>query len=211
MKDKIKAKSINDDIALKIHILEKEGYARKEIAYNNVRFSIQSLFIGIPFVVVLLGLYRLCGNMLDLAGFTLSEILILLIVILLFGMVHELIHGVIMALFSKDKFRAISFEQAEGIQMLCCKCRESLSVERLALVAIMPSIILCVLPAVIASTVGSDFILLVAIIMIFLGGSDLLCICKFMTYKAKNRECVCFTHPYQTGYVVMERNVEITG
>lgn len=65
----------------------------------------------------------------------------------------------------------------------------------------MPTIVLGIIPAVIASFNGSAMLFAIGAIMILAGGGDLTIIMKLVMFRTQNKEVVYMDHPYQAGLV----------
>lgn len=89
-----------------------------------------------------------------------------------------------------------------------CSCREPLKRSHYLAAILAPTVVLGIIPTIIAVVYGFWGMFLVSLLMIFGGGADILIAIKLLLYKAKGKDCVFFDHPYECGLVVFERPVK---
>ena len=71
--------------------------------------------------------------------------------------------------------------------------------------AIMPTIVLGFLPAVLGIITGKWVIMFFAIILIMGGGGDMMIILNILKYRSKGKEVLFLDHPYEIGTIVFEK------
>ena len=69
----------------------------------------------------------------------------------------------------------------------------------------MPTVILGLIPAVVAIFNGSVLVFTIGCLMILAGGGDLTILLKILMYRSKKEEILYMDHPYECGLVVFER------
>ena len=113
--------------------------------------------------------------------------------------VHELIHGATAALFAKQRFRAIRF----GIMALTpyCHCNEPLRATHYRIVAIMPCIVLGIIPTLLAFFISSNFLVWFGVVMLLGAGGDILII--LLSFKVPPHSWVK-DHDSKIGFTVVE-------
>ena len=126
-------------------------------------------------------------------GKTLTAILVLVVV-------HELIHGITWVCFAKKHFKAISFGVMKEYFTPYCTCNEALARSQYLIGALAPTIVLGILPCIIAITIGSAPLFTLGAIMILAGGGDLAICRKLLNYKQANRT-IYLDHPTECGLV----------
>lgn len=184
--------------------LLREGYREKNLTIGVVYANVMAFILGLP-PAVILGALFFWRNQSGAGTVTAETALLLLILLLVLAVVHELIHGVTWAIFAEGHVKAIEFGFiARYLTPYCC-CKSPLGKYVYALGAFMPTLLLGILPAVIAIWNGSWLLLLVGILMIFCGGGDLTIILKMFTYRSDSREQLYLDHPYECGLVLFER------
>lgn len=182
--------------------LEEQGYTRKDLTFGVVAANVWAIVVTLPLIVPFLLAYRLIWGKgeLDYRWTVLYGLIIFALIV-----VHELIHGAVFACFTKEHFRSVSFGVIWSMLTPYCTCREPLKRAHYLLAILAPTVVLGVLPAVIALACGFWGVLLLGVLMILGGGGDIMCAFRLLTYKAKGKDCVFFDHPYEVGLVVFER------
>lgn len=105
-----------------------------------------------------------------------KDIFLFVISILIGIVVHEAIHGFTWALFVKDQLRAISFGILKESFTPYCHCKGFLQVKHYIIGAIMPAILLGILPTIWACINGSPMLLFLGIYFIVAASGDFLII-----------------------------------
>lgn len=137
-------------------------------------------------------------SMVDIFGTTYLKFMVVLVVGII---VHELIHGLTWGLYAKSKFKSISFGVMWKMLTPYCHCSEPLKVPHYAIGALMPLIILGLIPAVVAICLGSLFWLNMSIIFIAAAAGDIMIVWKL---RKENRNNMILDHPTEAGYLVYE-------
>ena len=125
--------------------------------------------------------------------------------VLVFTVVHELVHGLSWVIFSPATFSDIAF----GIDMqhlapYCC-CTAPLQKRSHLIGTLMPLILLGIVPFVISIFTASVFWLWVAVIMTAAATGDIMIAVKLLRYKKTGSELLVIDHPVDAGTVVFER------
>ncbi|MBK7741006.1 MAG: DUF3267 domain-containing protein [Saprospiraceae bacterium] len=140
-----------------------EGYERIKKTIDIYRANIYGFLILIPVSAMYLLPYYLVWQKIPAIGSILSDqghppirVLIYTIVALVAGVVlHELIHGITWSFFTRHGFRSIRFGIMSKALTPYCHCKEPLSKNQYILGAIMPSILLGVIPGIWAIAMGN--------------------------------------------------------
>ena len=128
----------------------------------------------------------------------LSSLTIILVLIL--GIIaHELIHGIVWAKFTKNGFKSIKFGIMWKMITPYCHSKEPLKVKHYTLGAIMPAIILGLIPAILAIIVGNIALLVFGIFFIITASGDFLVIYALRNEK---QETLIEDHPSEVGFYV---------
>lgn len=184
--------------------LVAQGYERKDLTFGVVEANVWAVVVTLPLILpFLLAYYVMWGKewtMLPWWGYFVG-----LVLLTAFIVGHELIHGAVFACFAKDGFRSVAFGVIWSMMTPYCTCRESLKRKHYMLAILAPTVVLGILPAAVALTVGSKWILYLGVLMILGGGGDIMCAIKLATYRTKGKECLFFDHPYEVGLAVFER------
>jgi len=152
------------------------------------------LIFGIPFYFMWKGEFQL-ENFLPSAWSSLILILALILGII----AHELIHGIMWAIFAKNGFKSIKFGIMWKMITPYCHCKEPLKVNHYVLGAIMPAIILGFIPAILAIFIGNLGLLILGIIFIDAACGDFLII---YSLRKESKETLVEDHPSEVGFYV---------
>ena len=126
----------------------------------------------------------------------------LFVVLMAIGIVVlELIHGITFACFAPSGWRSISFGIMKKMATPYCHCNEPLHPRPYIVAALMPLIVLGIIPAVICQVIGSFFLLLWSIVFIAAAGGDIW-MAWLMTKESP--DCTVLDHPSEAGYYVFD-------
>lgn len=187
-------------------LLQSQGYRQELLTIPIKEANKQALILGLPIVVVL-GLVFFLLNQFAPFGTSPLEILLLFVLFLILVVVHELIHGITWACFAKSHFKAVSFGIMNGTYNPYCTCNEALSRTQYIIGALAPTIILGILPCVIAIAIASAPLFLLGALMILAGGGDL-AICKMLLSYKQTGETIYLDHPTECGLVAFAKPID---
>ncbi len=151
---------------------KQEGYKKEKRTIDIVAASKWALAI-IGFSVVFLGVpfYLIWKPALAI---TWQGCLLFLLLFIAGVALHELIHGIFFGLFAESGFSSVRFGFLREYLTPYCHCSEPLKVKQYSLVALMPALLLGLLPIVAAFFVGSLFWLLFGIVFLSAASGDLM-------------------------------------
>ena len=138
-------------------------------------------------------------------NFEYTELLLLVVGMLMLMVVHELIHGITWASFAKSHWKAISFGFIVQYLTPYCSCKDPLKKYQIIIGALMPTIVLGVIPGIVTIFIGNGVLWFLAMIMLVGGGGDMACVVKVLAYRSKKKDKLYIDHPYELGIVVFER------
>ena len=128
---------------------------------------------------------------------------LLFVPILLVGIVlHELIHGLFFGLYAKNGFRSIRFGVFREYFTPYCHCKEPLKIKHYILGALMPALVLGVVPVVIAFFKGSVLLLIFGVVFIAASTGDFMVM--WILRKEKMNDYVQ-DHPSEAGCYVFRK------
>lgn len=179
-----------------------EGYTSNHITTSVVAANIYGIIVVLPFVLPILILYFLRGNIFTMKPWSFIIAYVIFIPLI---MVHELVHGITWASFVETGWKSISFGIIKEYLTPYCSCNQPMKKPQIIIGAFMPTLLLGIIPGVIAVLNGSTMLLIVATLMIFGGGGDLLIIFKLLCYRSKSKDTLYIDHPYEVGTAVFER------
>lgn len=184
--------------------LIESGYTEKDLTISVAYANVMAFVLGLPIIIVL-GVLFFNNNFRESFTFTMSECVIFLVVLAVLIVVHELIHGAFWAIFAKNHLKSIEFGfMVQYLTPYCC-CKEVLTRGQYIIGGIMPTVLLGVVPAVIAIFSGSSLLFAIGCLMILAGGGDLTILLKILMYRSEKEEILYMDHPYECGLVVFER------
>ena len=183
--------------------LASEGYVSKDILISGAKANTVGMLLGlvpiVPFAIWFMIAYG-AFNPFEQGIFGIAVSVALLISI----PVHEGIHGITWAIFSKNKFKSIAFGVAWKSLTPYCSCEEALKRGQYTLGAIMPDLLLGIIPMIIACIIGSADLLLYAGFMTVCAGGDLLIFTMILREKKAGQE-LFLDHPTKIGLVKFEK------
>lgn len=119
--------------------------------------------------------------------------------------VHELIHGLTWAKFAKTGFKSISFGVMWKMLTPYCHCSEPLKISHYSIGALMPLIVLGLVPSIAAICLKSLFWLTMGVIFIAAAAGDIMIVWNLRKEKPEN---MVLDHPTEAGYLVYEEEPE---
>ncbi|MBR2672281.1 MAG: DUF3267 domain-containing protein [Oscillospiraceae bacterium] len=191
-----------------IERMEGKGYRRVDLtatpAKANLLGTLYGILLSVPFVVLFI-IVAVMNRRIEfglLNGMRGSLLLILIMFVLI--VVHELVHGLTWSLFAEGRFKSIEFGVIWKSLNPYCTCRDPLSKKQYLLGAIMPCIVLGIIPSVIAVITGDLGLMFLGALMIMSAGGDLL-ICKMILSGEGSESSVYLDHPTEIGLVRFDR------
>ncbi len=186
--------------------LEEKGYRTKELTMSTLMANILALVAAAPFILVLVVVFALLNpeTNWEFAG-NISDLWMFLVVFMLLIMVHELIHGITWGICAESKFKAIAFGFIWQYLTPYCTCKEPLKKYQMILGSMMPTVILGIVPGIVASLTGSVAALYMGCLMIIGGGADIIIASKILLHRSKGKDTLYFDHPYKVGTMVFEK------
>lgn len=185
--------------------LAAKGYHRTELTVGIIRANIFAMILSIPVMAVGIVLFVIANRGKEISWMSGRQMIIFVIALLLLIVVHELIHGITWSIFTEHHFGDIEFGFMMEYLTPYCTCKSPLSKGKYIIGALMPLIILGIIPAAAGILTGSMFWLLMGIIMILSAGGDILIVANIMKYKSSSEDVLYLDHPTQAGGVIFEK------
>ena len=185
---------------------ELENHKKEKLVIDLVYANIFGILVLVP-TVLLSGIpyFLIWRNTLavKLPQFFNLKYLIAGVVIFFLGIVaHELIHGIVFAKYAKSGFRAIKFGILLKMLTPYCHCKEMLKVKHYLIGAVMPAIILGIIPLIVALCTGNPGILFFGILFTVAASGDFLMI--KLLWK-EDKESWVQDHPSEAGCYIYRR------
>ena len=184
--------------------LTGQGYRRVELTVSIVKANIFGVVLLLPLLIVGIGLFFLHNHSVSGGLGRMNPILFL---VLLFALivVHELIHGLSWSLFAEHHWKDIEFGFMKQYLTPYCTCGVPLKKGAYIFGALMPLILLGILPMIAGILTGSFGLLLLGIIMADSAAGDIMIVWKILRYRSEAETIVYIDHPTQAGGVIFEK------
>jgi len=187
---------------MKYETLDRENFDEEKIIINIKWANVFGLIV-LLLALVLFGIpfFLLWREKMTLSSVNFLSLTVYFVGLLIGIVVHEAIHGLFFAVFSEEKFRAIKFGVLPKDKLFTpyCHCKEILYVNHYRIAAIMPLIILGIIPAAISLVFGNLLLLLLGVLFISAGSGDLLMVIKLFREK---KNALIFDLPDDAGFIV---------
>lgn len=185
--------------------LAEDGYTQTELTVSsgkaNIVGPLYGLALAVPFIVLLIVFHK-PGSFAE--SLTFGRYLGFVAAILLAIPVHELIHGLTFCLFTKGKFKSISFGFNRQALAPYCTCTEALTKRQYLAGLLAPCLLLGVVPGIAAVIIDSVWILLFSAVMLMSAGGDLL-IARLLLRHRTTGDALYFDHPTKIGLACFEK------
>lgn len=181
----------------------EQGYRRVELTVGIVKANLFAVVLLIPLLIAGVGLFLVKNR--QLGGFEGAGTALLLVALLALVVVHELIHGLSWAVFSEHHWKDIEFGFMKQYLTPYCTCKVPLTKGQYIFGALMPLLVLGILPMIAGILAGSLPVLMLGIIMADSAAGDILIVWKILRYKSAADSIVYIDHPTQAGGVIFEK------
>ena len=185
--------------------LENKGYSRNDRTIDIVKANVVTILLSLPVMAVTVGLFLLVNRSGPTDSFGKSSFWIFTVSYIALIVVHELIHGLTWSVFAPNHWKDIEFGFMTQYLTPYCTCGVPLEKSQYILGALMPLIVLGLIPAAIAIFSGSFLLLLISVVMIMSAGGDVLLVRELLRFRTDAKEQLIYDHPTQAGSIVFTR------
>jgi hypothetical protein len=186
--------------------LIQQGYKKTQLTISIIKANIIVLLLAIPVTAigVLLFLWKNPASLLRPTAQTGILFLVLFVALIV---VHELIHGLTWSLFTEHHFKDVEFGMMKDTLTPYCACMTPLSRGHYIWGALMPCVILGVIPTILGILLGSSLLFWIGIVMFLSAGGDLMIVAKVLAFKpqSESKEILVYDHPTEAGSVIFEK------
>lgn len=189
--------------ALSAQMIE-QGYRRVELTVSIVKANVFAIVLLIPLFIIGFGLFFLRNRTFS-GSFTPATMLLLLLAFLALIVIHELTHGAGWAIFAEHGSRDIEFGFMKQYLTPYCTCLVPLTKGQYIFGALLPCVLLGVVPMIAAILLGSLPLLFLGIVMTDSAAGDMLIVWKILRYGSEGKQIVYMDHPTQAGGVIFEK------
>ena len=176
---------------------------RVELTVSIVRANVFAVALLIPLLIIGFGLliyFHRDGLAIRTVGM-LTSLLALAVLVA----AHEAIHGLSWAPFAENGFKDIEFGFMKQYLTPYCTCLTPLTKGQYIFGALMPLVLLGILPMIAGILIGSFGLLLLGIIMADSAAGDIMIVWKILRYRSEAGTIVYIDHPTQAGGVIFEK------
>ena len=181
-----------------------QGYEKKELLVSVVSANVIALAAMIPLYGAGMWIF-IARNGVENLHLRMNEAIAMLVWFVILIPAHELLHGLTWSLFSEHHWKDIEFGIMKGYMTPYCTCTVPLKKGPYLLGALMPGLVLGVIPTVIAVLAGSFLWFTIGIAMTLSAAGDALIVAKVLGYHTEKKEIVYMDHPTMAGTIVFER------
>lgn len=187
--------------------LEEEGFHMTELTMSTVAANVKAVIAALPLLVILWVVFNAVNPKAEGLSGEIMYMLLFFGIFMVLVVIHELIHGFVWGMSAKSKFKSIEFGVIWEYLTPYCTCSEPLKRHQMVLGALMPTILLGVIPAAVACCIGSVEAAFMAGAMILGGGADIMVVGKILRHKA-SKNALYYDHPYKVGTIVFDKEDE---
>ena len=180
------------------------GYTRNDRIIDLGKANLILGIVSIPVFLIGVMLFFFVSDSPDF-DMGLRNSLIFLVSIVGLTVVHELIHGATWSIFSENHWKDIDFGFIVRTMDPYCTCCQPLEKDQYILGALMPLVLLGIIPTVIAYITSSFVLLLIGLTMILSAGGDIMLVLKLLSFQTDAKESMIYDHPTEAGCIVFTR------
>ena len=159
-----------------------ENFRKEELIIPMAKAQVHALLYFFPFALLFgIPYYLLWSSAFTkdafkslLSGFGLWSIAILFFIIIAGIVVHEFLHGITWAAFSKEGYRSIKYGVMWKYLTPYCHCKERLLVKHYIAGALMPGIALGIIPSILSIITGDFGLFIFGLFFTLAAGGDLM-------------------------------------
>lgn len=184
----------------------QQGYRKTDLTISIVKANLFVLLLTIPVIAIGILLFAWRNPISLLTPSPKGSLLFILLFFVLI-VAHELIHGLTWSIYSEHHFKDIEFGFMKEYLTPYCTCTTPLLKSQYVMGALMPCIVLGILPTAIGILLGSHLLFWIGIVMILSAGGDIMIVWKILAFKKqdKSEEVLIYDHPTQAGSVIFEK------
>jgi hypothetical protein len=176
------------------------GNSAQEVTLDGPRLTFILLVMIIPFYIIGDRLFHFIWVHREPVISLVIPLWIKVLSILLAIVLHELIHGIIFAIYAPRGFRSVTFGFNAKIGAFYCHCKEPIRVKHYRRAGIAPLIILGLFPLVFGFITGASWFKTFGLLLTIGGFGDLLIFIKLMQF---NRNLLILDHPDKLGFLII--------
>jgi len=184
--------------------METKTEIKREITMDAAKANIKAMLLIVPVLMVFGIPYIIFWKeqfSLSLISGIASKTILILVFIVIGTLLHEFIHGLFWAFYLKKGFKSIKFGVMWKFLTPYCHSKEPMKMKYYRLGAIMPCIILGIIPATLSLFTGSLAMFGFGVFFTIAAGGDLLMI---WLLRAEKRDVLVQDHPDKIGCFILD-------
>ena len=187
--------------------LKAQGYRRVDLTVSIVKANVFAIILLFPVMALGMWLFWLKNGSLagGIAFKSIGGLLLFVLVMAVLVVAHELIHGLSWSLFTPHRFGDIEFGFMKQYLTPYCACLVPLTKGQYFFGALMPLVLLGILPMAAGILMGSMATLFMGIVMTVSAAGDIMIVWCLLTYRSQAETVVYMDHPTQAGGVIFEK------
>lgn len=212
MADKEEARKLTAAEAKRAEQLERlteematQGYTRVDRTIDLKKANLVITFASIPVMIIGVYLYWMVNGLEAMKGLKGATLILFLVGMVVLTVAHELVHGLTWSVFCKNGWKSIDFGFIVKTMNPYCTCGEPLGKGQYIAGALMPLILVGIVPTVIAFMTKSFWLLLLGLTLILGAGGDIMLVAELLRYKADGKEVLIYDHPTEAGSILFVR------
>lgn len=183
--------------------LVEKGYKRVDILVSIITANLLgTLIAAIPCVPAAIAFFMINR---EYSNPSTSEFLIFAGLLMIFIVIHELIHGLFWSFGAENGLKDIRFGFIVKYLTPYCTCASPLKKGQYILGTFMPMFLIGICPMIASIFIGYMPLFLFGVFHTLAGAGDILVIIKLLMYKSKGKDVYFFDHPYDCGLVAFEK------
>lgn len=177
-------------------MVPNKEFEKEKLTISVVKANLFGVLMIIPAAIIFGYPYYLIWNKLE-SNIISGWILLLTLVTGIIG--HELLHGITWAWYAPKGIRSIRFGMMWKMLTPYCHCKEPLTVRSYIIGALMPGIVLGIVPGVLAIITGSAELLIFAVVFTIAATGDIMTV---NLLRHEHKDTLVQDHPSEAGCIV---------
>jgi hypothetical protein len=170
-----------------------------EVTFNESRLMLVFLLMIIPFYAGVELLFHLIWQGRAAAIPVIVPVWVKFVSVVVAIGVHELIHGMIFAIYAPNGFRSVKFGFSKTMGSPYCHCSDPIKVKHYRQAGIAPFIILGIIPLIFAMISGVNWIKVFGLLLSIGGFGDLL---VWFRLNKFDKNLMVRDHPSKMGFII---------
>lgn len=169
---------------MKVELLEENGYKSRENLISIEKICKRGFIIALPTFLILVALYYLIYGWYDWSIQPWKDYFVGITIFIVGFLLHELIHALVWAFSSEDKWKSVRFGYDLNYLKPFCNCSEAVTVGRYKLSKLLPLLITGIIPYIIGIITNNFHLSVASAALIGMCGVDIATL--IMMRKEKN-------------------------